>query len=75
LDNVARAILNFNVEQWQQDEKDDDVQQTLEEDDTLSAERQLPAQPAVVVGGPNGTKQLIESPSLEEVTSAISQVS
>jgi hypothetical protein len=29
----------------------------------------------VVVGGPNGTKQLIESPSLEEVTSAISQVS
>ena len=75
LDNVARAILNFNVEQWQQDENDDDVQRTLEEDDNLSAERRLPAQPAVVVGGPNGTEQLIESPSLEEVTSAISQVS
>jgi protein-disulfide isomerase len=75
LDNVARAILNFNVEQWQQDEKDDDVQRTLEEDDNVSAERRLPAQPAVVVGGPNGTEQLIESPSLEEVTSAISQVS
>lgn len=75
LDNVARAILNFNVEQWQQDEKDADVQRTLEEDDNVSAERRLPAQPAVVVGGPNGTEQLIESPSLEEVTSAISQVS
>ena len=75
LDNVTRAILNFNVEQWQQDEEDDDVQRTLEEDDKLSAERRLPAQPAVVVGGPSGTEQLIESPSLEEVTSAISQVS
>ena len=75
LDQVANGILNFNVEQWQQDEQDDDVQRTLEEDDNLSAERRLPAQPAVVVGGPNGTEQLIESPSLEEVTSAISQVS
>ena len=75
LDNVARGILNFNVEQWQQDEKDEDVQRTLEEDDNLSAERRLPAQPAVVVGGPNGTEQLIESPSLEEVSSAISPVS
>jgi protein-disulfide isomerase len=76
LDNIARAILNFNVEQWQNDmENRDSLQTTLDEDDKLSAERQLPAQPAVVVGGPNGTKQLIESPSLEEVESAISEVS
>jgi protein-disulfide isomerase len=74
LNNVARAILNFNVEQWQQDEKDDDIQRTLEADDKLSAERQLPAQPAVVVGGPNGTRQLIDSPSLAEVNAAIAQV-
>jgi protein-disulfide isomerase len=75
LDNVARAILNFNVEQWQQDENDSDVKQTLEDDDKLSADRQLPAQPAVVVGGPNGTRQLIESPSLAQVEAAIAQVS
>ncbi len=75
LNNVARGILNFNVEQWQQDEKDDDVQRTLEEDDKVSAERRLPAQPAVVVGGPNGTRQLIESPSLDQIESAIAQVS
>jgi hypothetical protein len=74
LDNVARAILNFNVEQWQQDENDSDVKQTLEDDDKLSADRQLPAQPAVVVGGPNGTRQLIESPSLAQVEAAIAQV-
>jgi len=75
LDNVARGILNFNVEQWQSDMKDDDVQQTLEADDKLSAERQFPAQPAVVVGGPNGSKQLEESPTLAEIEAAIRQVS
>jgi protein-disulfide isomerase len=74
LDNVSRAILNFNVEQWQQDQNDDDLQQTLDDDDKLAADRQFPAQPAVVVGGPNGTRQLIESPSLAEVEAAIAQV-
>jgi protein-disulfide isomerase len=77
LDNVARAIGvgNFNIEQWENDIKGDDVQATLEADDKLSAARQFPAQPAVVVGGPNGSKQLIESPSLAEVQAAIREVS
>jgi hypothetical protein len=74
LNNVSRAILNFNVEQWQQDQHDSDLQQTLEDDDKLAADRQFPAQPAVVVGGPNGTRQLIESPSLGQVQAAIAQV-
>jgi protein-disulfide isomerase len=73
LNNVSRAILNFNVEQWQQDQHDSDLQQTLEDDDKLAADRQFPAQPAVVVGGPNGTRQLIESPSLAQVQAAIAQ--
>jgi protein-disulfide isomerase len=75
LDNVARAILNFNVEQWQHDIKDSDVQQTLEADDKLSAERRFPAKPAVVVGGPNGSVQLDEAPSLADVQAAIRRVS
>jgi hypothetical protein len=76
LDNISRAIGvgNFNLEQWQRDMEDDDVQQTLEADDKLAAERRLPAQPAVVVGGPNGSKQLEESPTLAEVEAAIRQV-
>jgi protein-disulfide isomerase len=74
LDNVARAILNFNVEQWQRDMDDADVEQTLKEDETLSAERGLPAEPAVVVGGPNGTEQLTSSPSPAEVSAAIAKV-
>jgi protein-disulfide isomerase len=74
LDNVARAILNFNVEQWQNDMNDPDLEQTLKDDETLSADRRLPAEPAVVVGGPNGTRQLAESPSLAQVQAAIAQV-
>src|SRR5215475_11845961 len=61
LDAIARGVgvVNFNVEQWQQDMKSSDIQDTLDADEKLSAERRLPAEPAVVVGGPNGTEQLI----------------
>jgi hypothetical protein len=76
MDNVARAIFNLNVEQWQNDRDDrDSLQPTLDADDKLSAERRFPAQPAVVVGGPNGSRQLDESPALAEVEAAIDQVS
>jgi protein-disulfide isomerase len=77
LDNIARGVgvVNFNVEQWQRDMNDDDIQQSLDDDEKLSAERRLPAEPAVVVGGPNGTEQLTESPSLAEVQAAIAKVS
>ena len=76
LDNIARGVgvVNFNVEQWQRDMKDDDIQATLEADEQTSAERHLPIGAAVVVGGPNGTKQLDESPSLAEVQAAIGEV-
>jgi protein-disulfide isomerase len=76
LDNIARGvgIVNFNVEQWQRDMNADDITSTLEDDERITAERRLPVGPAVVVGGPNGTKQLTESPSLAEVQAAIAQV-
>src|SRR5262245_49972080 len=77
LDAIARGVgvVNFNVEQWQRDMKSSDIQDTLDADEKLSAERRLPAEPAVVVGGPNGTEQLIESPSLADVQAAIAKVS
>jgi protein-disulfide isomerase len=76
LDAIARGVgvVNFNVEQWQNDMKDDDIQSNLEADEKITAERRLPAEPAVVVGGANGTKQLIESPSLGDVQAAIAEV-
>jgi protein-disulfide isomerase len=77
LDAIARGVgvVNFNVEQWQRDMDDADIQETLDADERISAERRLPAEPAVVVGGPNGTRELIESPSLSEVQAAIAEVS
>jgi protein-disulfide isomerase len=77
LDAVARGVgvVNFNVEEWQRDMEDDDILTTLEADEKLTAERRLPAEPAVVVGGPNGTKELIQSPSLADVQGAIGEVS
>ena len=76
LDAIARGVgvVNFNVEQWQRDMEDDDIQSTLEADEQITAERRLPAEPAVVVGGPNGTEQLIQSPSLADVQAAIAEV-
>jgi protein-disulfide isomerase len=76
LDAIARGVgvVNFNVEQWQRDMNDSDITATLEADEKISAERRLPIGPAVVVGGPNGTQQLEQSPSLAEVQAAIAQV-
>jgi protein-disulfide isomerase len=76
LDAIARGVgvVNFNVEQWQRDMNDSDITTTLEADEKISAERKLPVGPAAVVGGPNGTRQLDESPSLAQVQAAIAQV-
>ena len=76
LNSIARGVgvVNFNVEQWQRDMNDSDITTTLEDDEQITAERRLPVGPAVVVGGPNGTRQLEESPSLAEVQAAIAQV-
>ena len=73
LDQIANAILNFNVEQWQRDLDDPVVERTLEEDDELAAERQASV-PSVVVDGPRGTRELGESPSLSQIEAAIAQV-
>jgi protein-disulfide isomerase len=77
LNAIARGVgvVNFNVEQWQNDMKDSSIQDTLDADEKITADRRLPAEPAVVVGGPNGTKQLIQSPSLADVQAAIAEVS
>jgi hypothetical protein len=76
LNAIARGVgvVNFNVEQWQRDMQDDDIQATLEADEKITAERRLPAEPAVVVGGANGTKELIQSPSLGDVQASIAEV-
>jgi protein-disulfide isomerase len=74
LDRVAAGILEFNVEQWQRDFEDDEVQETLDDDNVLAAELELPTEPAAVVSGPRGSRTLIETPTLEEIREAIEAV-
>jgi Thioredoxin len=73
LNNIARGIINLNVEQWQRDIDEEDVERTLLDDEELAAGR-FPAEPAVVVVGPNGSEELIQSPTLAQVEEAISRV-
>jgi protein-disulfide isomerase len=74
LDQIANAIINFNVEQWQRDRDDPEVVETLTADDELRAERGFSGVPAAVVDGPGGTRELKDAPPLEEIEAAIAEV-
>jgi protein-disulfide isomerase len=73
LEKVAGAILEFNVERWQNDFDNDEVQGAVEDDANLVAQLKLPAEPAVIVDGPSQTIKLIEQPSLDDIRAAIDQ--
>ena len=75
LDEVAKGVLNLNVEQWQHDFDEPEVKETLEDDDMRAIEERIPTEPAVIVSGPGGIVKLIETPTLAEVRGAIDQVS
>jgi protein-disulfide isomerase len=74
LEQVANGIIEFNVELWQRDFDEPEVQEAVEDDADLVAELKLPAEPAVIVVGPGGEVKLIESPSLDGIREAIAEV-
>lgn len=74
LREVAEAVPQLDVEQWQEDFESPRSEELVRQDAMLAAELQLPAEPAVVVSGPGGQRELIESPSAEEIEGAIDAV-
>ena len=74
LERIAAAVLELDQDQWKDDLDSSEVKDIVEADNDLAAERRLPAEPAVVVTGPRETVELDESPSLEEIESAIDSV-
>ena len=74
LERVAAGILEFNVEQWQRDFDDPEVSERIDADAELAGQRRLPGEPAMVVTGPSGDRELVGAPSLEEVEAAIDEV-
>jgi protein-disulfide isomerase len=75
LDEVAKGVLNLNVEQWQNDFDEPEVKEMIEDDDLRAIDERIPTEPAVIVTGPEGTVKLIETPTLAEVRAAIESVS
>jgi protein-disulfide isomerase len=75
LDEIAKGVLNLNVEQWQRDFEQSEVGEKLDADDLEAVQRRIPTEPAVVVTGPGGSRELAETPSLAEVRDAVDDVS
>ena len=76
LREIAEAVQNdeFEVEEWQPDYDDPATADLVRDDAELAAELELPAEPAVVVSGPGGQEELIETPSYDGITAAIDEV-
>jgi protein-disulfide isomerase len=75
LQDIANAIPDFDVEAWKRARESPEVSALVQEDAELAADLRLPAEPAIVVTGPGGTRELDESPSKEQVEAAVAAVS
>lgn len=74
LREVAEAVLGLDVSEWEAALADPSVGERVEADADLAAELRLPAEPAVVVEGPGGQRELTDSPAMAEIEAAIAEV-
>jgi protein-disulfide isomerase len=75
LREVAEAVPQLDVDEWQSDYEDPASEDRVRQDAILANDLKLPAEPAVVVSGPAGQRQLIESPSQAQIEAAVAAVS
>lgn len=75
LREVAEAVPQLDVDEWDDDFNDPATRDLVVQDAMLASQLKLPAEPAVVVTGPGGERDLIEQPSREAIEAAIDQVS
>jgi protein-disulfide isomerase len=75
LREVAEAVPQLEIEEWDEDFDDPATAELAREDADLAADLRLPGEPAVVVDGPSGQEQLIETPTFDEIVGAIEAVS
>jgi protein-disulfide isomerase len=75
LREIAEAVPELDTDQWEADLGSPEVAARLESDADLAADLELPGTgPSVIVSGPGGTRELFDSPSREQVESAIAAV-
>ncbi len=75
LREIADAVPELDPDQWAEDYDSPAAEDRVREDAMLAAELGLPAEPAIVVSGPGGRRELIETPTLDQVEAAIAEVS
>jgi protein-disulfide isomerase len=74
LRGVAGAVLELDHSDWDTAIDSDQVETTVESDGQEAIELLLPAQPAVVVEGPGGTRKLTDAPSPARIEAAVDEV-
>ena len=74
LAEVAGAVPQLEFEEWEAAYDSPESEEAVRADAMLASELELPAEPAVVVDGPGGTRTLTGSPPLEEVEAALAEV-
>ena len=75
LREIAEAVPQLEIERWQEDFESPESEELVRADAMLAAELELPADPAIVVSGPAGQRELVESPSVAQVEAAVAAVS
>ena len=72
---IAEAVPQLELEQWQADYDSGEAEDLVRADAMLASELELTAEPAVVISGPAGQRELTDTPSLDEIEAAIREVS
>jgi protein-disulfide isomerase len=74
LRGVAGAVLELDDSDWEAGIDSEQVRSRVDADAALAIELLLPAEPAMIVEGPGGTRKLTRSPALEEIEAAAAAV-
>lgn len=71
---AVAASAGLDITGWMEARESPEVAAAVEADAGLALDLRLPAEPAAVVDGPGGTRQLVEEPSAEEIAAAAEAV-
>jgi protein-disulfide isomerase len=74
LREIADNVPELDPDRWQEDFESERSTELVRADARLAAELELPADPAVIVAGPGGQRQLTDSPSREQIEAAIAEL-
>ncbi len=74
LNEVASFTPKLETDRWERDLEGEEAREAAEADVELATDLRLPADPILIVEGPNGSEQLEDVPSLDQVEAAIERV-